>query len=403
MTAMLSKERNVDPVIIIGAGLSGLACAATLKKNDIPYLIIEKSNQVGGRVQTSVTNEGYRLDHGFQVLLTSYPELKNFIDLKKLNLKLFNSGSLIFLKKTRLLANPLLHPSRFFTELFSDLISFKDKLLVLKLVLLSWLPSSHKKLKQISTIQFLNGFGFSQNFINIFWRPFLKGVFLDPNLSIGADFFVFLIKGFSQGRVAVPALGMQQIPLQMANGIDFKNIRLNTSVQTLASDHVFLDNGEKIKARNVVVAFNPNPDGRDYFSVQNFYFTTSEKIDWGSWLLLVPQNSDFTISTIAVMNHVSADYGIKPTEHLLSTSVVSDKPIQLEKLAAELRLISGLPLLDLKFIEKFEILKALPKMSGFEELGFKFNEGIYFCGDWAVSPSINGALKSGRLIAEAIS
>jgi phytoene dehydrogenase-like protein len=128
----MKTDRSSDPVVIIGAGLSGLACAATLKKNNIPYLLIEKSNQVGGRVQTTVTKEGYRLDHGFQVLLTSYPELKNFINQKKLNLKLFNSGSLIFLKKTRLLANPLLHPSRFFKELFSDLTPFKDKFLVLK-------------------------------------------------------------------------------------------------------------------------------------------------------------------------------------------------------------------------------------------------------------------------------
>ena len=393
---------NREPVIIIGAGLSGLACAATLKKNNVPFLIFEKTDQIGGRIQTSRTQDGYRLDHGFQALLPSYPELKNFINLKKLNLNFFNSGSLIYLGRTRMLANPFLHFSRFFNELWSDLSTFKDKLLVIKLLFVAWWSQKKSNLRKITTNQFLTDFGFSKNFIQNFWQPFLQGVFLDPELSVPADFFLFLVRSFSQSRVAVPALGMQQIPLQMANNIGLKNIRLNTNVETFDSSHVTLKGGEKIKAKNVVVAFNNNPVENDFFGVQNFYFTTSENIDWGSWLLLVPRTFGFAISTIAVMNHVSPSYGTQPNEHLLSISVVDNQPVSLETVKAELKQISGLQLQDLKLIETFKIPKALPKTSLNVDSGFQISNGVYYCGDWAVSPSINGALESGRLVAEAI-
>ena len=37
--------------VIVGAGLSGLACASILEKHKKEYLIVEKSNRVGGRVK----------------------------------------------------------------------------------------------------------------------------------------------------------------------------------------------------------------------------------------------------------------------------------------------------------------------------------------------------------------
>lgn len=406
MNFEIKKIKNEYPVIIIGAGLSGLACAMTLQKNKVPFLLLDQSDSVGGRIKTTLTEDGYRFDHGFQVLLTSYPELKNFIDLKKLNLKLFNSGSLIYTgSEIKLLANPFLHPSRLIREVLSNLVSFKDKILIVKLILeANFLFNGEKylKLKNISTIQFLQSFGFSRNFIHIFWTPFLTGVFLDPSLSIGADFFMFLIKGFSSGRVAVPAFGMQEIPNQMMQTIDSGHIRLNTSVQKIATDHVILTNGQRIEAQKVVVTYNINSSEDDHYSVQNFYFTTSEKLDWGSWLVIVPQNLGLSISTIVIMNQVSDSYAKNSNENLLSVSVVGSESVSVEKIETEIRKISNLPLTDLKLVRKFEILKALPKMTGLDEKYFKFENGIYYCGDWTTSPSINGALKSGRLVAENI-
>ena len=73
-------------VIIVGGGVSGLACAITLKEAGIPPLVLEASSRIGGRIVTD-TQQGYRVDRGFQILLTAYPEVKRFLDLDSLELR----------------------------------------------------------------------------------------------------------------------------------------------------------------------------------------------------------------------------------------------------------------------------------------------------------------------------
>lgn len=41
----------------------------------MPFLLLEASDGVGGRVRTDVV-DGFQLDRGFQIFLTSYPECK---------------------------------------------------------------------------------------------------------------------------------------------------------------------------------------------------------------------------------------------------------------------------------------------------------------------------------------
>ena len=97
----------MKPIAILGAGLSGLACATTLFRAGKKVVVLEKREKVGGRVSTEKSSEGFLFDEGFQVLLSSYPELSHFVDLETLNLQTFNSGALIFNgQKLELLANP---------------------------------------------------------------------------------------------------------------------------------------------------------------------------------------------------------------------------------------------------------------------------------------------------------
>src|SRR5580700_4122265 len=80
---------------IVGAGLAGLNCAAVLERAGLNVIVLEASDAPGGRVRTDVV-EGFRLDRGFQVLLTAYPEAERALDYDGLQLKKFEPGALVW-------------------------------------------------------------------------------------------------------------------------------------------------------------------------------------------------------------------------------------------------------------------------------------------------------------------
>jgi phytoene dehydrogenase-like protein len=55
------------PIIIAGGGIAGLACASQLIQQNLPVVLLEASDRVGGRVRTDIV-DGYRIDRGFQVI-----------------------------------------------------------------------------------------------------------------------------------------------------------------------------------------------------------------------------------------------------------------------------------------------------------------------------------------------
>jgi len=63
-----------SPIIIIGAGLSGLATAWYLKKNGKKVLVLESSEKIGGVIQT-IKKEGFIFEKGPNTGILKYPEV----------------------------------------------------------------------------------------------------------------------------------------------------------------------------------------------------------------------------------------------------------------------------------------------------------------------------------------
>ncbi len=82
-------------IVIVGAGLAGLTCAKELVTAGEQVLVLEATEQVGGRVRTDMHEDGYRLDRGFQVLFTAYPTIQRHIDLDELNVQRFEPGAIL--------------------------------------------------------------------------------------------------------------------------------------------------------------------------------------------------------------------------------------------------------------------------------------------------------------------
>src|SRR3954451_17441849 len=114
-------------VVIIGAGVAGLCCALRLQEKNIPCVILEASDAVGGRVRTDSV-DGFLLDRGFQVLLTAYPEARRLLNYQSLKLRTFSPGALIRMDgKSHRISDPFRQPWTLPATHFSAVGNLKDK------------------------------------------------------------------------------------------------------------------------------------------------------------------------------------------------------------------------------------------------------------------------------------
>ncbi|KAJ6302053.1 hypothetical protein OIU77_016201 [Salix suchowensis] len=117
-------------VIVIGAGLAGLAAATRLNSQNIPFVLLEASDAVGGRVRTDVV-DGFLLDRGFQIFITAYPEAQKLLDYQALELQKFYSGARIYFDgQFHTVADPLCHFFDSVKSLANPIGSVVDKLLI---------------------------------------------------------------------------------------------------------------------------------------------------------------------------------------------------------------------------------------------------------------------------------
>ena len=108
---MNSDQPTIEAdVVVIGAGLAGLAAARTLTSAGLSTVVLEKQEVVGGRVRTDVV-DGFRLDHGFQLYNPAYPEGSRVFDYPGLDLQAFTRGAMVSMpSRNWLLADPRHEP-----------------------------------------------------------------------------------------------------------------------------------------------------------------------------------------------------------------------------------------------------------------------------------------------------
>ena len=407
---------SVD-VAIVGAGLAGLCCARELCARGIDAHVYEASDAVGGRVRTDEV-DGFRLDRGFQVFLTAYPEAQRVLDYDALDLRAFDPGAQIWLGDGfDHIGDPLRRPSTLWPTLTAGVGGLADKVRVLGLRRAVTRPSLDAlwRRPEITTEAALRErYGFSERMIDRFFRPFLGGVFLDRELTASSRSFEFYFRMFGRGDAAVPARGMQAIPEQIASLLPDGALHLNARVATAEPTRIALAGGETIEARAVVVATEapeaatllPGFDALPSRSTVCIYWAADDAPS-RERLLMLDGTGSGPVNNVQVMSNVAREYA--PDGAALISASVLGHPVQTDDaLVAEardqLRGWFGDTVDAWRTLRVDRVLHALPDLRSLDppERSVLWDNGVYVAGDHRSNASINGAMVSGRHAAEAV-
>jgi protoporphyrinogen oxidase len=410
-------HKNIDDVLIVGAGIAGLTAAKVLKAAGKTVKIIEASDQIGGRVCTDKVG-GFLLDRGFQVLLTAYPEAKSFLDYKALDLKKFNAGALVLNESgSTEIGDPLRNPSTLLKTLLSPIGSFTDKLrmLLLKIKLSNKDIDNIFENNETTTLEYLKRKGFSERMIAQFFIPFMTGVFLESKLKTSSRMFEFVFKMFSEADTAIPADGMGMIPAQLAKKLSANDLLLNERVLKIDTNKVFTKTDRIYEAKNILIATDasnlPIPFQKDIVekkSVTTIYFS-ADKPPFEQPLIALNASINKLINNIAVVNTISKAYAPEG-KYLIAVSLIDYDNIFTEDL-----LISNVKkelkhwypeAINWKHLQTYRIPYALPVdrsvSYSLQKKQVRLSDNCFICGDHLLNGSINAAMKTGRIAAEAI-
>ncbi len=408
------------PIVIIGGGIAGLTCARYLQQAGRESLILEADDAVGGRVRTDLYN-GFRLDRGFQILLTSYPEAKRLLDYDALDLKAFRSGAIIRQEDHGRdgfteMPNPLKEPLGVFKALAAPVGSLADKLRLVELMReVNQVTRAEDSFKDAdtSTLDYLQDYGWSREMIVNFFRPFFGGVFLENELITSSNFFRFVFKQFYNGDAVLPAKGMQAIPEQLAAKLPTESIRLHAPVSAIEGHTVRLKNGETIQADKIVIATDAaaadrllgHEQKREYNVTTCTYFAAERSPSTKKMLLLNPHQLS-AVDHLCVPSDVAPDYA-PGGQSLISVSTQSLELSNETKLAEDIKMeLSewfGEEVRAWQHLRSYHLPQALVRFkAGSQNEPLQLSPDLYRCGDYTAYPSLNAAMQTGREVAEMI-
>ena len=377
----------MSDVIVVGAGLAGLTAATYLERAGLEVTVLEKCDRPGGRVKTDLV-DGYRLDHGFQVINSGYSEIKKLnlldgLDFQAISPSLRMSG----------LNDQIVGLSHLPTTVGRVSGSLAEKI-----AFASFLASSKN-----GDVAFSDAAKkFSTLYAHIL-KPFLTGVFLTNPDEISSTVARQIMRSFATGRPGVPALGAGELSRKLAAPL--RDIRYNTEVLKISSGEVSGDFG-RLTADAIVVATPPSvasallstPLQARPLSSTTWYHTTSDDLPQSKYLAV---GSGKGIVNSVVISEVSRSYA--PTgQHLISTTALST--LSEFELHQELDSLWSTNSRSWQEVGRYEIAESLYLVDSTlrNRQSAAIGADLYLAGDFTQWPSQQGAMRSGRLSAEEI-
>ena len=406
-------------VVVVGAGLAGLACALRLHEAGAAVRVVEASDGVGGRVRTDLV-DGFRLDRGFQVLLTAYPEARRVLDYAALDLRPFLPGALVRRAgRFHELSDPWRQPGRAWRSLTARVGTLGDRLRIARFrarVRRGTLDALFRR-PETSAAERLHAEGFSAEMLEAFFRPFFGGILLDRSLAASSRMIEFVFRMMAEGDVALPATGMGAIPEQLARRLPGGTVRLGARVATASPREVRLESGEKVRGDAVVIATEgpeaarltglPAPGSRPATCL---YFA-AEKAPVEEPILVLDGDDSGPVNNLCFPTQAAPGYGPVGVT-LVSASVVGGAASDAGDAALERAVRAqmegwfGAEVRGWRHLRTVHVRHAQPEQwpGALEpvERPVRLAGGLFVCGDHRDTASLHGAMLSGRRAAEAL-
>jgi hypothetical protein len=332
----------VNDVLIVGAGVAGLACAQQLRQAGLSPLVLEGSDDVGGRARTDEL-DGFRLDRGFHLLSTTSLEARLALDYERLDLRPLARGVMVRAGgRFHYVTRPGQRPE----AAAGGVVALKEA----------------------------------------------------PSVSV-APGRELVEEAHDEGRAALPVSGIGAVARQLAEGID---VRTEAIVAAVGPGVVHLRDGERLSGPAVVVAtaglVDEAVDG--WIGLGCIYFEAPEAPLPGAWLVLGDDAGP--IVTLCAVTEAAPGYA--PAGRTLVAIGVAGSEPDLATVGAQLERWFGPGTREWRHLRTYVIPYALPDRAPGSRLGrpARLAPGLYACGDHRERPSLVGALASGRRAAEAI-
>ena len=383
-----------EPVVVIGAGLAGMNAAIELQKANREVVVLEASDRAGGRVQSDQI-DGFTCDRGFQLINAKYPELAALNILGELDFRFADRAINISIHdQLHRIGDPFTYP---FSAFDSATGSIFEKLALIKAL-------ARKPRAELSIDKYLISAGLGRTFERVL-RPFLRGVYLTDLTNISATAGLEIIKTFISGKPGLPSHGAGMLSSAIAKQVN--DLRLGVTVDSIKRGFVVTSAGQ-IPASEIIVATDSTtaaqlldlPSVPKLAGCTTWYHSAPNAPVEHSQLMVDGQNRGPVINSLVISNFIPefAPNG----RNLVSTT--TDVGITESEARRHLATIYACYNRDWELVAKYEIPAALPIGAKriTQPIQTLVREGIYLAGDGQVSPSQNGALKSGRLAAIAV-
>lgn len=415
----------VEPtdVVVIGAGVAGLSCARALEEGGLSVRVLEATHRVGGRVGTDLV-DGFRCDRGFSWFDANDADVRAALDVPALNPRPVERGLVLAHPEGyRILQNSqasiiatirggLAHPQE-----VARLVRWTEPLRRPEGRLLTG--------PDMTLAESMDRFGLSGRLREEVLRPFFRVLLGDEDLETSYQLTMLTMRRLATGIPALPALGMQAIPDQLALGLEAR-VELGVRVAGVSRADESRDTvtvsteGPAVEASAAVVATDPGTAARllglgvPRMSGQvTWWFAAPVSPTSMRMPVLNPLGPAYgPISHAVVVSNIAPRYAA-PGQHLVAacTSSVDVEVPELDPLPNELEVRKHLSALfrtgavdSWTLVARHATSEAWPMSRPPMMLGrdVDLGDGLFVAGDHRDRPSISGAVRAGSRAAAAV-